>query len=201
MAFRMRRFRTRRRSKRRYAWLGIEFARTFELDEAVGTVAFEIVGPASSPELGTNVDCVLQRVILHWNVINTQLLITSAMTMYLAVLETNNNLLPLAYIPDTFDADYMAKRDTMWMTHFFLNAADEPAAWVGTMPPAGAAAVGQQGLLLNNGMPLDIGVKRRVRGGEGLYLVVRNFAVPGGEIGALAEFSGWARCLYSFGRK
>lgn len=193
----MPRFRRRARRKRRYAWTGAYFDLVTQTSD---TTALEIIGPPTDNLVGTNIDCVVERVIFGFQVENTQVLITARFQAYLAVLETTNALQPLAYIPNFLDQEMYAKRDNMWLGCWWLGDQDTLSGSVGTSGPA--STNGSMGVtLVNNGLPLDIGVKRKMRGSEGLYFVCNLNADPATEPGAQGVLRAWFRVLLSFGRK
>jgi len=199
---RMRRRRSFRR-KKRYQWLGSMPAFDFTMENS-NTTAFEIAGPVAVGGLiGNNVDCVLERVILGWNLQSTDNTNPGRLDMYLAVLETSNAFQALAYIPDISDVDFFEKRDTMFWystlvgTLSVITGATQASAVGTSMSNAGS----EGGVIINNGLPHDIKVKRRVRGQEALYLVARFAPHPESEGSPTGIFNAWGRCLFSFGRK
>jgi len=185
---RMRRFR--RKPKRRYAWTGVLYE-----DQTVTEtgVAFELFGPTAG-EISVNTDLLLHRVILGWSTLNGTVLDATRVSVYLAVLDTSNTLLPFPYTADPDDVDYYQKRDTMYMDVGYLEGTGTDGDAIGTFDPPFGHCVNYK----NNGMPLDITVKRKIRGDQGLYFVVGVDGV--GEGTFESQFTVWARALVSGGR-
>lgn len=202
-------FRTRRRrTKRHFMWAGTQTGsspsatQTLDIPPMTGFpshIVLVIIGPE---QIGmgesNNYDLLLHRVLFGFTVQNPAG-VPGLLNMELEVVDNTLDDIPLTTPPDFDDQDAFQRKSPMWCGSYFL--AEDTS--VGTSSAAGFAAASSDHahLGINQGLPIDIRVKRKITADQSLVMKFGSLNAVGELTADLEIVHFWARCLVSAGRK
>lgn len=198
----------RRRPRRRFVWTGFQFG-----DSPSGTngivipdgenaptnhIVIVIAGPPTAGLIGeplnTQGDLLVHRVLFSFTIDNTNIAVDAILNMSLEVVPTDLAEVPFTFKPDFSDPDALHKRGPMWTGAWYVPVESSVGMSVGV------TTVGTQ-LILNEALPFDVNVKRKLRGDEALVMKLTSLSTVGETPSSLNIRHWWCRALISAGRR
>lgn len=189
---------SRRRPKKRFIWLGgmvksLPLSNGTSIDPATWVSVISLVDESV---LGLGTDLLIHRVIFAFNVTSPFIAVPNTATLWMGVYPTDLSYNPIG-VPagDNQDPDFFVKREPMWMGIYPLPAEGQ----VGNMPRQyPESSDGTNLILLNNGNPYDIRVKRKINGQKELCFC-GSYDPEGSEEPQAPSLDIWWRVLVSGG--